>query len=80
MLSREAVRKLNDLVDVATDEPDGHINIDEIKNCWQLKGFFDDLVRVVSAGHYCYLNKRIDVLITVTSLSYKHHCLSCVNV
>ena len=64
MLSREAVRKLNDLVDVATDEPDGHINIDEIKNCWQLKGFFDDLVRVVSAGRYplshtlcCYIQQ-----------------------
>ena len=45
MLSREAVRKLNDLVDIATDIPEGHINIEEIKNCWQLKGFFDNLVR-----------------------------------
>ena len=44
MLSREAVRKLVELVDIAADEKDELVNIDEIKKTWQIRGIYDILV------------------------------------
>ena len=45
MVSREAVRKLVELVDTAADIKDAFIETEEIKKTWQVKGF---LTRVVS--------------------------------
>ncbi|KAK2184523.1 hypothetical protein NP493_262g03041 [Ridgeia piscesae] len=46
MVSREAVRKLVELVDTAADIKDAFIETEEIKKTWQVKGF---LTRVVSS-------------------------------
>jgi hypothetical protein len=46
MLSREAVRKLTELVDVAADTEEGWIDIKEIKKTWEIKGFYAYAVRI----------------------------------
>ena len=48
MLSREAVRKLTELVDVAADTEDGWIEIKDIQKTWEIKGFYAYMVRYFS--------------------------------
>ena len=47
MLSREAVRKLTELVDIAADKEDGWIEIEDIRKTWEIKGIFAYLVSLL---------------------------------
>ena len=46
MVSREAVRKLVELVDTAADISDAYIDTEEIKKTWQIKGFLNRIVSI----------------------------------
>ena len=45
ILTREAVRKLVELVDIAADTDNGYVDTDEIRKTWKIKGLYAYLVR-----------------------------------
>ena len=66
MLSREAVRKLTDLVDSAADSDLHLVDTEEVMKSWEIKGWYDYVVRsqVRSLAQYSlqiesrYLNSK----------------------
>ena len=47
MLSREAVRKLGEMIDVATDTEGAFMDTVEIRKTWEVKGIYAYMVRIV---------------------------------
>ena len=76
MLSRDSVRKLAELAEIATDQVDGFINIEEIKKAWEVKGVYAKLKEKLESWKYNKAEFKIPMpnnkVISVTLLKRKN--------